>query len=189
MTNGIKANYVHISDNKKWTYEVGVMFAVNGYKYNDNKNNHVYYQTGHATNFAQRWGVNGRISYKVFEYKKISVHGMANLVANYSALKCKSPPVIGRSYHDIKLSYAAPALEITLGPTILYNINHNISLYAIKGFGYAYFRHNKGISLLTGEEFESYHLNPNNPNQKGSGEVVGIEGLFPMFEIGVRYRL
>lgn len=193
-SNGILLSY---SPNigEKWSIDLGLRVMANTYGINENKQHHIFYQTGYAKNVFQHFGINIKGSRKLIGYKFIRLDLMANLLLTCHSRLIKSDlyllDTITGNYQLIQdelYTKAAPAIELTLGPLLSVNLSKRLSVSACVGYGIIYMNY-KNTAFSKVENQTVQLLNANNPNRaRGYEELVGGDGL-PMINIYCKYRL
>lgn len=182
--------------NSKYHFESGLKFIVNTDKFNNNKQNHVFYQNGYANNNYERISVYARLSRKIIGYKKFELDIMSNILISYHSLLEKSAFFVadstptGTATYQRDILYTRPAIcvELTIGPKIQFHINNTLKVKLISGVGAIYMNYShEGISKITGLPFNSIGFRP--PFEKrGAIEFVGY-GTLPFLYFGIDYKI
>jgi hypothetical protein len=193
-SNGILLSFSpNISE--KWSVDLGLRVMVNTYSINENKQQHIFFQTGYAQNIFQHFGLNIKGSRKLVGYKFIRLDVMANLLLTCHSRLIKSnlyiPDTITGNYHvlqDELYTKAAPAIELTLGPLLSVDLSKRLSVSACVGYGIIYMNY-KNTAFSKVNNSSGQLINASNPNRaRGYEELVGGDVL-PMINLNCKYKL
>src|SRR5690606_36266808 len=109
------------SKNDEWVFDMGIKFSINTFKYNKNYQSHLSYQTGYADNFIQHFSLNGTVHRTFLRWGNLKVNAMANLHLTWHSLKMNAYYYNVNNEivdHSVLLYGAAPAVELTIGPSV-----------------------------------------------------------------------
>jgi hypothetical protein len=185
---GFGGMYCMNSPNTKWTYEIGLRSMINIYKYNNNKQNYVYFLNGYADNFWQLWGLNARINRKLVQYKWLRLDLMSNVLLTCHALKDKNylyNVTYDRMEHGIDYFKASPAVEWTIGFKLSARISPAVGIFGTVGAGGIYLNHSHtGKNLISGNTV--IYANNMGFKNRGDVEMAGTDRI-PVLSAGIIY--